>query len=107
MVRRAAIAQWLRGMLTADGAQQAEPDNAALVANAIAVREAQGQPTVLRQLHTITPLSQSQAFQAVAQLEERGTVAVIPHEHDALDSQVTLLRSPRGVLDSKAHCDAA
>ncbi len=112
MARFSAIRHWLFKMLNARSTVQSESDRsqlvrAAMLADAISVRESQGQTTSLRQLHTIAPLAQPEALKAVTELEKHGMIEIEHNLYDALDSQVTLTEKMRRNIERGIRCNAA
>ncbi|MBV7259930.1 hypothetical protein [Erythrobacter crassostreae] len=79
----------------------------ATVVRAIFQRERAGTPTNLRQLHTITEISQTKALRAVSGLERSGFVHIEQNMHDALESTVTLNIDMRAALSRALARDAA
>ncbi|MFU7528882.1 hypothetical protein [Qipengyuania sp. ASV99] len=69
------------------------------VATAIQSRQAGGHATTLRQLHTISSLSQPQALTLIRALERAGIVHIESNLGDAFESTITLTEKAQRWLD--------
>lgn len=70
------------------------------VSEALNNRQKAGLQTSLRQLHTICDLSQAEALNVAAQLENAGTVLIERDLSDAFESRITLSEDARKRFDS-------
>lgn len=89
------IARLRRGGLNPENTLDAD---LLLVARAIHARALVGEITTLRQLHTITGLSQRAALKAVAELEQTEMLVIDREGHDPLGSMATLTDAMRTSL---------
>jgi len=91
---RTAFSNVCRRLLQSDVAAEnlAQPVTSRMieVAQALHVRQSNGEQTSLRQLHRICDLNQAEALNVIAQLENEGTVHIERDINDAFESRVTL-----------------
>lgn len=109
---RKAKARICRRFSVFGGKQSAQPHqhisvSMAQVTSAVHQRQMAGMVTTLRQLHTISGLSQPEALTVIAQLEKAGIVIISHNLGDAFESSIRLSEDAQQRLDLAASSDAA